>query len=98
MTIDPVGNFLTSGFFERVRQGAGQWLNVNAVGGNWWDTPNIIAGIGGDYGTAPRGIAHGFMEAPTNHANFGTMLNTSTFNGQTLEQRLSGRFPKDSMR
>lgn len=91
VTIDLVGNFIGPTFYNRVAGGTKTWLNVNAVGGTWWETSNLIAGIGGPYGTGPRGIAQGFIEAPVTHAGFGRMLNASIFRGQTLADRLAGQ-------
>lgn len=50
-----------------------------------------MASLGGRYGNGPRGIAHGFIEAPRKHADFGAMLEGSDFNGMTLADRLRGR-------
>lgn len=91
MTIDPVGNFRGSDFYSRVLKGTGTWLNVNAIGGKWWETSNLIAGIGGPYGTSPRGVAQGFIEAPYTHGSFGSMMRGSVFRGLTLQDRLSGK-------
>jgi pimeloyl-ACP methyl ester carboxylesterase len=76
VTIDPVGRGTSAGFFNRVRAGTGHWVNVNASGTGSLALPNIIAGLGGEYGRGPSAHAHVFLEMPKGHEDFGGMMRT----------------------
>lgn len=70
ITIDQVGRLGAS--YERIKAGAGKWINVDATGpGNG----NFIAMIGGEWGRGPDGFADVFITAPNYpHADFGPIM------------------------
>lgn len=83
VTLDPVGWVQRSArpdFYENVRAGTTQWINVNAMGyprdgqSSRLELSNVIAGIGGAWNYGPAGRAHEFINAPVDHFDFRRML------------------------
>ena len=91
VTIDPVGRGVGSNFFDRVKQGAGRWININAVGGGSSESSNIVAGIGSSWNMGPMGHAHEFVNAPVPHLAFGGMMNTILDSGRSLTSEVTTR-------
>lgn len=84
VTVDPVGRGTSTDFFQRVRQGARRWINVNATGGSSFQRSNIWAGLGGSWNYGPMGHADEFINAPAAHAQFSNMMNTLLPNGRSI--------------
>ncbi len=84
MTIDPVGRGASAAFFQRVRNGARRWINVNAVGGHPWGLSEVTRRVGDAYDDGPMGHAHEFIRAPVAHRQFGSMLGSRTSEGRSL--------------
>lgn len=55
--------------YSAVQTYAGTWTDFNGTGGSSSDIPNMIAGVGGAWGTAPFGYATRFQNQPYNHAD-----------------------------
>ena len=91
VTIDPVGRGTSEAFFERVRDGARLWINVNATGGGSLDRSNMIAGFGGSWEFAPMGYAHEFLTAPVSHANLGGLMNARNSTQRSVAQEVIRR-------
>jgi len=66
VTVDPVSWFRPS--YTAVAANAGTWTNLNAIGGQG-SMPNFIAGVGGAWGTGPRGYATTYSEINADHAS-----------------------------
>lgn len=84
MTIDPVGRGTSAAFFQRVRQGARRWINVNAIGGSPWGLSDVTRRAGEAYDDGPMGHAHEFIASPVEHRQFGSMLSSRTSEGLSL--------------
>lgn len=74
VTVDPVGRFTSDDFFRRVRNGTEQWTNIRATGGRSTEGSNLVAALGGPYGTRPDDWADTTIEAPFAHGNFAQLL------------------------
>jgi len=71
ITIDPVSLFSPS--YAKLAT-VTTWIDVNAVGGSSLERSNLIAGLGGAWGSGPSGYAAGYIPVNTIHADFGTMM------------------------
>lgn len=78
ITIDPVSRVGVGSVFgpsySDVAANTDRWTNINAVGGSASEMSNVVAGIGGYWGTGPRGYADYYAESNTTHANFWAMM------------------------
>ena len=88
VTIDPVGHHLPKTFYPRVRRGAQEWINVQAVGGPVWDRSNIVARIGRPYGSAPQAVADIGIDAPVTHRCFREMMAEHCPDGRRVLDRV----------
>ncbi len=89
-TIDPVGNGNSEGFFNRVRAGSREWINVQATGGSWNDRDNLIARLGNRYGSGPQRFADQHISAPFGHGAFNALVRYRGADGRSaLERALS---------
>lgn len=91
VTVDPVGRFISDDFMQRVRNGSKEWTNIRATGGNALESSNIVASIGGTYGTAPDRFASRTIEAPFTHGNFGELLRHMPPGGRSAWSMIRGR-------
>ncbi len=72
ITIDPVGSHRN---YQAILESAGVWKNVNAVGGNWYDRNNIVAGLGGSWDDSPKSIlGQNYREVDADHGQFRKLL------------------------
>ena len=90
VTVDPVGSGLSEGFMRRVRSGAREWINIRATGGPWDEESNLIARLGGRYGSLPASFATQHIEAPFTHRDFERMLRHIGPSGGSAWDRVLG--------
>jgi len=91
ITVDPIGRGLSDGFFQRIRAGSREWVNIRAHGSATSDFSDFVAAVGGTYGDGPRGYATRHIEAPVTHANFGRLLTSPDNTGVSGFSRILGR-------
>lgn len=91
ITVDPVGRGLSDDFFNRVRAGSREWINIRAYGAARSDLSDSIARAGNPYGAAPRSYATQYIEAPLNHGAFEGLLGFRGTSGASGFDRLLGR-------
>jgi RHS repeat-associated protein len=72
ITIDPVSQDPPD--YKDVKANVDYWADVDATGGGSFNGSNWIAGIGGEWGSSPKGVADFFVEAPEPHGNFAKLL------------------------
>ncbi len=90
VTVDPVGRGLSDDYFQRVRAGSREWVNIRAFGAAW-DRTDIVAAVGGAYADGPRGHATRHIEAPLNHGNFNGLLRSNDPAGISGFRRILGQ-------
>ena len=73
ITVDPVGHVGNS-FLTAVSQSVNVWIDVNSTGGSSFERSNIIAGLGGSYGSSPQGFSTEFMPVAVPHWDFPDMM------------------------
>lgn len=91
ITVDPVGRGLSDDFFQRVRAGSREWVNIRAHGSATSDFSDFVAAVGGAYGDGPRGHATRHIEAPVTHANFRGLLSSPDPGGISGFRRMLGQ-------
>jgi pimeloyl-ACP methyl ester carboxylesterase len=74
VTIDPVGH-TGKATLGLIKSNSTVWVDVSAKPKGWFNGSNIVAGIGSDWGDAPKGIAGVYIEAPFDHEQFEPLVN-----------------------
>ncbi len=81
VTVDPVSQFNTPDFND-VKTSVRNWVNIYATGKSGRITiGDISAFIGGSWGTKPNRYATVPLTSDTNHEDFDSMLQNTTYNG-----------------
>eukprot|EP00808_Paulinella_micropora_P000787 g66995.t1 len=87
VTVDPVGHRVPKLFFQQVRRGAREWINIQAVGGPAWEVSNVVARVGLAYGNAPAPFTDLTIRANVTHVRFVEMLLTRMQDNRTVLER-----------
>jgi predicted alpha/beta hydrolase family esterase len=74
ITIDPVS--LRRPDFAVVRSNTNTWIDVDAAPTEHSRPSNVLAGVGGDWGTLPKEAATIYIKSAANHEEFTKMMQT----------------------